>query len=47
VMVMFEWAWAYLTYQRGARLITGSLHDLLAAPPSPESSEPVARQARR
>ena len=23
VIVMFEWAWAYLTYQRGARLITG------------------------
>ena len=23
LMVMFEWAWAYLTYQRGSRLITG------------------------
>jgi NADH dehydrogenase len=23
VLVMFQWAWAYLTYQRGARLITG------------------------
>ena len=23
VLVLFEWAWAYLTYQRGARLITG------------------------
>jgi len=22
VLVLFEWAWAYLTYQRGARLIT-------------------------
>jgi NADH dehydrogenase len=22
VLVMFQWAWAYLTYQRGARLIT-------------------------
>ncbi len=22
-IVMFEWAWAYLTYQRGSRLITG------------------------
>jgi NADH dehydrogenase len=22
-LVMFEWAWAYFTYQRGARLITG------------------------
>jgi len=24
-IVMFEWAWAYVTYQRGARLITGNL----------------------
>jgi len=23
VLVMLQWAWAYLTYQRGARLITG------------------------
>src|SRR5262249_13895423 len=23
VLVLMEWAWAYLTYQRGARLITG------------------------
>jgi NADH dehydrogenase len=22
-VVLFEWAWAYTTYQRGARLITG------------------------
>jgi hypothetical protein len=22
-LVLFEWAWAYLTWQRGARLITG------------------------
>ncbi|MFI5273282.1 MAG: NAD(P)/FAD-dependent oxidoreductase [Ktedonobacterales bacterium] len=25
-VVMFQWAWAYVTYQRGARLITGDLH---------------------
>jgi len=24
-LVLFEWAWAYLTHQRGARLITGSI----------------------
>ena len=24
-VVMFQWAWAFLTYQRGARLITGNL----------------------
>ena len=23
ILVMFEWAWAYLTRQRGVRLITG------------------------
>lgn len=25
IIVMFEWAWAYVTYQRGARLITGDI----------------------
>lgn len=25
VIVLFEWAWAYATYQRGARLITGEV----------------------
>ena len=24
VLVIFQWAWSYLTYQRGARLITGA-----------------------
>ena len=24
IIVMFQWAWSYLTYERGARLITGS-----------------------
>jgi NADH dehydrogenase len=28
VIVLFEWAWSYLTYDRGARLITGSTHEL-------------------
>ena len=23
ILVLIEWAWAYLTFQRGARLITG------------------------
>ena len=26
VIVMFEWAWSYLTFQRGARVITGFWH---------------------
>ncbi len=29
-LVLIEWAWSYLTFQRGARLITGDLHPLLA-----------------
>jgi NADH:ubiquinone reductase (H+-translocating) len=28
-LVIFEWAWAYLTYQRGARLITGEVEPVL------------------
>jgi NADH:quinone reductase (non-electrogenic) len=28
-IVMFEWAWAYATYQRGARLITADIDELL------------------
>lgn len=26
VIVLFQWAWSYLTYERGARLITGDQH---------------------
>ena len=33
LMVLIQWAWAYVTFQRGARLITGSI------PGSGESSE--------
>jgi NADH dehydrogenase len=29
VLVMLQWAWAYVTYQRGARLITGEVKPLL------------------
>ncbi|HEX8619167.1 MAG TPA: NAD(P)/FAD-dependent oxidoreductase [Thermoanaerobaculia bacterium] len=28
-LVITQWAWAYLTYQRGARLITGKTNDVL------------------
>ena len=27
-VVIFEWAWAYFTFQRGARLITGDIEKL-------------------
>jgi NADH dehydrogenase len=26
VLVLFQWAWSYLSYERGARLITGGWH---------------------
>jgi NADH dehydrogenase len=36
VLVILEWAWAYVTYDRGARLITGAgAHEISAVPPRP------------
>ncbi|HEX5725222.1 MAG TPA: NAD(P)/FAD-dependent oxidoreductase [Longimicrobiaceae bacterium] len=35
VAVMMEWAWSYLTWQRGARLITGDVGADLAPPGAP------------
>ena len=29
LVVLFEWAWAYFTYQRAARLITGDMDKVL------------------
>ena len=42
VLVLFEWAWSYLTFQRGARLITGVWRP--AGPPArePKLEVPVA-----
>lgn len=31
-VVLFQWAWAYLTYERGARLVTGGTADLRRRP---------------
>jgi NADH:quinone reductase (non-electrogenic) len=39
VIVVFEWAWAYFTSQRGARLITGDLDRLPA--PAPDRRTPA------
>jgi len=36
-VVMFNWAYSYLTFRRGARLITGPIPELLIGPPSPPS----------
>ena len=48
--VMFQWAWSYLTFQRGARLITGEVGRLPAltgigddgVAALPPAAEPVA-----
>ena len=29
LLVFLQWAWAYVTYQRGARLITGDVEPVL------------------
>jgi NADH dehydrogenase len=42
-MVLFNWAWSYFTYQRGARLITGRRLSLLS-PTEMVESGPVARK---
>ncbi len=42
LLVLFNWAWSYLTYRRGARLITGGR--LEAGPPSLKQLESTAPQ---
>ena len=44
LLVMMQWAWQYLTYQRGARLITHL--DAEPAPPQTVGSARPARQAQ-
>jgi NADH:ubiquinone reductase (H+-translocating) len=43
VIVLFDWAWSYLTYQRGSRLITG--HRLDAGTPAASSRPPALAAA--
>ncbi len=38
-VVMFEWAWAYVTFQRGARLITGDIEELMREADSDRSAD--------
>ena len=38
-VVLFGWAWSYITYDRGARLITGSLKRLVRTHRAPNSRE--------
>jgi NADH dehydrogenase len=51
VLVLFEWAWAYLAWERGARLITGERHPIslryvpesnAAGPSAAPTTSPVA-----
>jgi NADH:quinone reductase (non-electrogenic) len=45
LMVMLNWAWSYVTFQRGARLITGivgaEMKDLKEMPPAPSTQKPT------
>lgn len=40
LVVMIQWAWSYLTWQRGARLITGEVGPVLAPPGEPLGTPP-------
>jgi hypothetical protein len=44
VLVLIQWAWSYLTYSRGARLITEEVHRL---PDSLPAANTAASQAPR
>jgi NADH dehydrogenase len=39
VLVLIEWAWSYLTYRRGARLITEVAPPTARTPPAPRRAE--------
>ena len=39
ILVMLEWGWLYLFHDRGSRLITGPVEDLLERKASPEPSQ--------
>jgi NADH dehydrogenase len=45
VIVLLEWGWAYLTFQRSARLITGTVDQPRPQPASAAPSTPPARSA--
>jgi NADH dehydrogenase len=44
--VLGEWGWIYFTYERGARLITGPVHDLLGHDEPASASSASAKPAR-
>lgn len=46
LLVLFDWAWSYLTYRRGARLITGGRMKP-GPPPHPEAPRQPEREGQR
>lgn len=44
-VVLFSWAWSYVTWERGARLITGELPDQLP-PPAPSAKDGASLSIR-
>jgi NADH dehydrogenase len=47
MLVLVQWAWSYLSYERGARLITGGWHVGAAQPVAPEKPARKAPNPRR
>ena len=47
LLVMIQWAWSYLTYERGARLITGSDELPGWTESQPDAAEPTVPAGRR
>ncbi len=45
LLVLIQWAWSYVTYERGARLITGSTYLPGWSPPTPATTVTSAPQA--
>ena len=43
LVVSVNWFWSYLTFERGARLITGASSEAMGAPPAPAADPPSAR----
>jgi NADH dehydrogenase len=44
VSVLLQWAYAYVTFQRGVRLLTGVRNEHLAANPPPASGPPIPQR---
>lgn len=44
LIVSVNWFWSYLTFERGARLITGASSEAMGAPPAP-AADPALRDA--